>query len=92
MSFSIHDIRFFNFAVIDIIGTIIAILIIYHYRFYLNLKKYSLLVFVLGALILTIGIHYILKVDTTLNYILGLSNKPIRYKNKYKIFDIVSSN
>lgn len=90
MSNSIHDVRFFNFAVIDIIGTIICVLIVYH--FCRKYKKHcSLWVLCLLALLFTIAIHLIFKVDTSLNYMLGLSNKPVRYRNNYKIFDIVET-
>jgi hypothetical protein len=87
MTVGIHDIRVLNFAVLDIIGTIIIILILHHY---LKHKKYSLWMLFVGIFVFAIIIHYILKIDTTLNYILGLSNKPIRYRNNYKFIDIIS--
>lgn len=68
---SIHDVRLFNFAIIDVIGTIVL-------GFLTN--KYlgiPLLVAILCMFVLGIIAHVIFKQNTTLNYYLGLSDKPI---------------
>lgn len=84
---SIHDIRIFNLAAIDILGTLIIVFIIHRYKF----TKQPLCILLIAAIVISILAHIIFKVDTTLNYTLGLSNKPVRYRNDIKIFDIVSS-
>lgn len=82
----IHDIRVFNFAILDIIGTIIIVYMLYKYK----IIKASVPTIIVGTVFITIAAHVIFKVDTTLNYKLGLSNKPKRYVDNYKMFDIVS--
>ena len=83
----IHDIRFFNFALLDILATVILILVIHKYK----LIRVPLSLLVLMFFILTVFVHYIFGINTTLNYKLGLSDKPTRYRGDFKIFDIVSS-
>lgn len=82
---SIHDIRVFNIAIIDVVGTILIAVLIYKYK----IVKCSFLTILFLLFILGIAVHYILGIDTTLNYKLGLSNKPARYRSG-KFFDIVS--
>lgn len=83
---SIHDVRFFNFAIIDIIGTILISYIVYRYtRTKIPFINLTILFFILGVFI-----HYIFNIDTMVNYLLGLSNKPKRYRNNPRIFDIIT--
>lgn len=86
---SIHDIRVFNFAIIDIIGTFIIAYILYHYqhKFYKFNSDISFPV-IFGILILAaIFIHYLLGIPTTLNNILHLSGPSQRSTNN-NIFSI----
>ena len=78
---SIHDVRFLNFAILDILGTFLVIYVIYKYK----LIKVSFSTLLVLSLIFTIFIHIIFGVNTTLNYYLGLSDKPSRYKTNYKL-------
>lgn len=85
---SIHDVRVFNFAVIDIVLTFIAVFVVYK-KF--NKHRYSLLAISLLFFAIAIIVHYLMGIDTTLNYFLGLSNKPVRYRSGFKIVDVVPS-
>lgn len=72
---SIHDPRFLNFAIIDILGTII---LAYIFSVYMKISLISsiIIMFLIGIIS-----HIVFKQNTTLNYYLGLSNKPDRYKD-----------
>lgn len=69
----IHDIRIFNFAIIDVLGTILIAYIAYRYKI-IQSFPISLGLFLLLAIV----IHYLLNIPTTLNHILGLSGKSER--------------
>ena len=72
---SIHDLRFFNFAILDILGTFVLAYITY----WLCGGKY--INHLIGFEIFAIFIHWFLGIDTTLNYYLGISNKPTMFIN-----------
>lgn len=74
----IHDIRIFNFAIIDILGTILIAYIAYRYKIIPSFCV-SLGLFLVFAII----IHYLLGIPTTLNHILGLSGKSKRSINNW---------
>ena len=83
---SIHDIRMFNFAIIDIIGTVIIAYILYHYRHKFNLDmSFPAIVGIL--FLIAILVHYLLGIPTTLNHILHLSGPSKRSTNN-NIFSI----
>lgn len=75
MSKSIHDLRVFNFAIIDIVGTIFISYVISRYTIRYGFK----FPVVLGILLLLgIILHYLMGIPTTLNNILGLSGPSLR--------------
>lgn len=73
MSKSIHDLRVFNFAIIDILGTFFIGYIIYRYGWLRKLCITSFPSIMVILLVVTIISHYLLGIPTTLNNIIGLS-------------------
>jgi hypothetical protein len=84
---SIHDLRVYNFAIVDVLGTIIIAYIVWKYT---RVKQFSLSLVILVAILFGVLAHVAFGVNTTLNNILGLSQKPDRYKNENKLFDVVT--
>lgn len=76
---SIHDFRFFNFAIIDIAGTFLLGYIIYRYKPFYHCSFSSIMVILIVGAIIT---HYLLGIPTTLNNLLGLSDASFRSTNK----------
>ena len=81
MSKTIHDLRIFNFAIIDIIGTFFIGYVIYHYKLLQKLGIVSFPVIMILLFILAIIIHAVLKIPTTLNHLLGISGPSLRSTN-----------
>lgn len=84
----IHDIRICNFAFLDILFTVLFTIYLHLYIFK---KKYSPFLITFIIIFLFVFIHYIFRINTTLNYKLGLSKKPTRYRDNYNFIDIISS-
>lgn len=84
---SIHDLRVYNFAIVDVLGTILIAYILWKYT---RVKRFSLSLVILVAILFGVLAHVAFGVNTTLNNILGLSQKPDRYKNENKLFDVVT--
>jgi hypothetical protein len=80
---SIHDLRFLNFALVDSLMTLaIAVLISWRTRF----RFRWVLPVCLGVAVL---VHWALGEPTTLNHALGLSPKPLRYREKPRFIEFV---
>ena len=80
---SIHDLRFLNLALLDLLMTVaIAVLIAWRTRF----RFRCVLPVCLGVAVL---VHWALGEPTTLNHALGLSPKPLRHREKPQFIDIV---
>lgn len=78
---SIHDVRMFNFAIIDILGTFFIGYIIYRYNLLKKLHITSFFEIMIFLFLTAIIIHYLLGISTTLNYFIGLSDRPERSTN-----------
>lgn len=74
--------RIFNIALFDLVMTVIGMIIIFvviHNKHYPDLELKNFIVAgILLALPISIFAHALFGVDTQLNYVLGLSNAPIR--------------
>jgi hypothetical protein len=87
LSSSIHNPRVFNFAIIDVIGTVAIAYIIWKYtplQRTIGFPVFCAVVFLAGIIA-----HRISGIDTTLGYILGLNGRPVRYRNNPPIIDYV---
>ena len=82
----IHDYRILNFAIIDILGTILIAYIFYKYKIVKLPLFNTIIVFILFGIL----VHYTFSVDTTLNYYLCLSEKPKRFRESPIFFEKVS--
>jgi len=87
MNRSIHDYRVFNFAILDILGTILGAYIIYRYKMFscFNIVSFSSILAIL--IVLGIFVHLVLEIPTTLNNFLGLS-KPSERSTNNKLWSI----
>ena len=72
-NWNIHKLKLFNFAIIDIIGTIIIGILLYRYK----IVRCSLQITIFGLFILGIIVHIIFNIPTRLNYLLGVSKDPV---------------
>ena len=80
---SIHDLRFLNLALVDLLMTLaIAVLISWRTRF----RFRCVLPVCLGVAVL---VQWALGEPTTLNHALGLSPKPLSHREKPQFIDIV---
>jgi len=85
----IHDVRLYNFALLDILGTFLLALISYYIPFiYKYESRYW--VHVIAWFLLAILIHYLLGINTTGNYYLGISDKPTKFVDNPKFLWISS--
>jgi hypothetical protein len=74
------------FNLFNMLSLKVGVYALYHFK----IIKCSLLSISVLSIISFILVHWWFNVDTTLNYMLGLSNKPKRYKNNFKLFEVVS--
>lgn len=81
MSRTIHDLRVFNFAVVDILGTFLIGYIIYRYKLFNHFCITSFPSIMIVLFISAIFIHVSVKTPTTLNNLLGLSGPSPRSTN-----------
>ncbi len=74
--------RIFDIAMVDLVLTVIGMIIMFkivHNKYYPNLEVKNFIVAgILLALPISIFAHAVFGVDTQLNYVLGLSNAPVR--------------
>ena len=90
---SIHDPRVLNFAILDILGTVLLAVITTSIHRYYSHSLTPLPILLLGHfcvwMLIAILVHYLLRIPTTLNYYLGLSEKPIRFSSSPRLFQLI---
>ena len=78
---SLRSHRLFGIALFDLISSMIGMIIIFLIFRQIHFKNLSVYPFIVAGLLLAIPfgiiVHIMFGTDTTLNYFLGLSNKPI---------------
>ena len=77
---AVRSYKIFGLSAFDLIASLIGMIIIFFIAYKIYFHNLDLWKFILAAVILTIPVgilfHVIFGVNTTLNYKLGLSNKP----------------
>lgn len=77
---AIRKYRIFNVAIFDLLLAITALMIIYLIAWKIHFPRLRPYIFVLAAILtvipISIGVHIILGINTTINYQLGLSYIP----------------
>ena len=66
--------RILNIAIFDVVATLLSAYIIHHY---FHLKNHIGYTFIF-AMVLAIVVHWLFEIPTTLNYWIGLGDKPVR--------------
>jgi hypothetical protein len=72
--------RIFGLALFDLVTSFVGLILIFLFAWKMSFSNLNPLIFILFAIILTIPVgiafHVVFGVNTSLNYQLGLSNKP----------------
>lgn len=78
---SLRSHRIFGIALFDVISSMIGMIVLFIIFRQIHFKNLSVYPFIVAGILLAIPfgiiIHIMFGTDTTLNYLLGLSNKPI---------------
>ncbi len=80
---NIHDLRFLNFALMDLVITVLISFLVSRYT------RVSFRWILIGGLILGALVHWVVDEPTALNHALGLSSKPLRYRDRPGLIEIV---
>jgi hypothetical protein len=80
---NIHDLRFLNFALMDLVITVLISFLVSRYT------RVSFRWILIGGLILGAVVHWAVDEPTALNHALGLSSKPPRHRERPGLIEIV---
>jgi len=80
---NIRDLRFLNFALMDLVITVLISLLVSRYT------RVSFRWILIGGLILGALVHWVVDEPTALNHAMGLSSKPPRHRERPGFIEIV---